>query len=96
MVDDYVVLVSEEVRSFLAEADKKTERIVRDNLTKLSQPYPGRGSGDKEKLTIEGEDRYRLHIGRTWTAFYDIDEDENAVEVSLVLPIDEAHKRYGH
>lgn len=96
MTDEFDVVVSEEVATFLRSADEKTERICRNNLSKLSRPYPGRGPGDKEKLVIEGEELYRLHIGRTHTAFYDVLEDENLVQVLDILPIDEAHKRYGH
>lgn len=96
MAGDFEVVVSTEADDFLRNADEKTERICRDNLSKLSRPYPGRGPGDKEKLVIEGEELYRLHIGRTHTAFYDILEDEKLVQVLDILPIDEAHKRYGH
>ena len=38
---------------------------------------------------------YRLHIGRSYTAFYTIHDEANEVRVREVLPIDEAHKRYG-
>jgi len=38
---------------------------------------------------------YRLHIGRTHTAFYVILEDEKEVRVVDLLDIDQAHKRYG-
>ena len=93
---DYEVLLHPDVQEFLDVADEKTERIVRENLGYLSEdPYPGRGKGDKEKLPIDGEIRYRLHIGRTWTAFYDIYEGEGEVGVLEICPIDEAHDRYG-
>ena len=91
----YDLLASERVHKFLDELDEKSHRIVRDNLAQLSQPYPGRGSGDKEKITWRGDEVYRLHIGRTWTAFYDIDESAETVRVLDILPIDEAHKQYG-
>lgn len=91
----YDLLVSEEVLEFLNEVDEKSERIVRDNLEKLSHPYPGEGSGDKERITWRGQDVYRLHIGRTWTAFYDIDDSSGVVNVLRIMPIDEAHKEYG-
>ncbi|ELY88720.1 plasmid stabilization system [Natrialba hulunbeirensis JCM 10989] len=91
----FQVVVSESVRSLLADVDDKTERIIKDNLSKLESPYPGRGAGDKERLPVDGNEKYRLHIGRTWTAFYEIEDDENLVRVLEVLPIDEAHKRYG-
>ena len=95
MTDGYDILVSEEVRDLLEQLDPKSERIVRDNLGKLVDPHPGSGQGDKERIEWRGQSVYRLHIGRTWTAFYDIDEDESLVRVLRVLPIDEAHKEYG-
>ncbi len=93
---DYDVLLSPDVVEFLDAADEKTERIVRDHLGYLAEsPYPGRGQGDKEKLPIDGEERYRLHIGRTWTAYYDIYEEDGEIGVLEIVSIDEAHKRYG-
>lgn len=38
---------------------------------------------------------FRMHISRTHTAFYVILEEEQEVRVVEILPIDEAHKRYG-
>lgn len=95
MGDEYDILVARDVKDFLRGLDDKSEWIVRENLEKLSEPYPGRGKGDKEKITWRGEEVYRLHIGRTWTAFYDIRENEQTVQVLRILPIDEAHDQYG-
>ena len=93
----YEVLVVPEINDFLQNQSKKTRRIIKENLSKLEEnPYPGSGSGDKEKLPVSGEKRFRMHIGRTWTVFYSILEDEKEVRVSEILPIDEAHKRYGY
>lgn len=92
----YEVLISPEINEFLQTQDEKTRRIVKENLEKLEEnPYPGRGRGDKEKLPIEGEKRFRMHIGRTWTVFYSILEEEKEVRISEILPIEEAHKKYG-
>ena len=94
----YEVLLAEEAREYVAALDGKSTRIVKDNLRKLADdphPRPGSGSGDKEKLVVDGEDLYRLHIGRTHTAFYDILEADKEVRVVEILDIDEAHKRYG-
>lgn len=78
-----------------SESRWKTQRIIKENLKKLEKnPYPGKGTGDKEKLPIMGEERYRIHIGRTWTAFYSILEDKKEVRISEILPIDKAHKKY--
>ncbi len=85
------------MREFLGAADEKTGRICKENLGYLADnPYPGRGRGDKEKLPIDGRrDRYRMHISRTYTAIYTILEDQKEVRVLEIVPIDEAHKRYG-
>jgi len=94
----YEVLLAEEAREYVAALDEKSTRIVKDNLRKLADdphPRPGSGSGDKEKLVVDGEELYRLHIGRTHTAFYDILEADEEVRVIEILNIDEAHKRYG-
>lgn len=94
---EYDLLVEEEELRYIENLDEKSERICKDNIGDLAdQPYPGRGKGDKEKLPVDGEEVYRLHIGRTFTAFYEILEDEKSVRVFEVLPIDEAHDRYGY
>lgn len=94
---EYGIQVEEEALGFIESLDEKSERICKDNLKKLADdPYPGSGKGDKERLVVDGEEVYRLHIGRTFTAYYDILESEGVVMILEVLPIDEAHKRYGH
>ena len=94
----FSVLLGDQPRAFLADADEKTDRIVRDNLERLADdpyPRPGAGSGDRERLPVDGREMYRLHISRTYTAFYTVHDDTNEVRVREILPIDEAHKRYG-
>lgn len=94
----YSVLLGDQPAEYIAQLDDKSTRIVKENLRKLEDdphPRPGSGSGDKEKLTVGGEELYRLHIGRTHTAFYDILPDEGQVRIVELLPIDDAHKRYG-
>lgn len=95
MGESFTILVSDEVRAFIDSLDDKSERIVKENLAKLESPFPDTGPGDKEKITWRGEEVYRLHIGRTWTAFYDIHIDPSEVKVLKILPIDKAHKEYG-
>jgi len=91
----YQVVLSDEAVDFLRSLDDKSKSICKKNLQKLSSPYPGRGSGDKERLIIGGKDRYRLHIGRTYTVFYVINEKEKIVRVVEILSIEAAHKKYG-
>jgi mRNA-degrading endonuclease RelE of RelBE toxin-antitoxin system len=94
----YDVLLAEQAREYVEAEDEKSARILRNNLRKLADdpyPRPDSGSGDKEKLVVEGEELYRLHIGRTHTAFYDILEAAGEVRVVEIVDIDEAHRRYG-
>jgi mRNA interferase RelE/StbE len=76
--------------------DEKSRRITKEKLAALKEdPYPGK-RGDKEKFCFRGGYiLYRLHIGRSWTAFYRIYEKENIVKVLDVMPIGQAHKKYG-
>lgn len=96
-MSEYEVLLHPDVVEFLDAIDDKSERIIRDNLEYLEEdPYPGSGRGDKERLPVDGEERYRMHIGRTWTAFYDIYEEDKDVGVLEITSIDDAHDRYGY
>ena len=92
---NYKVLLSKESFLFLNNIDEKSKRICKKNLKKLEDnPYPGRGLGDKEKIIVKGEEVYRLHIGRTFTAFYIIDKKQKVVRIIEILSIDQAHKKY--
>ncbi len=91
----YDVLLSGDAIEFTQLLDSKSKNICKKNLQKLSNPYPGRGIGNKEKLVVAGEELYRLHIGRTFTAFYIINEKEKTVRILEILPIEAAHKKYG-
>ena len=89
--------MGDDTRAFLETADEKTTRVCKEKLGYLAEnPYPGRGRGDKEKLPIDGRsERYRVHISRTYTVIYTVLGDENEVSVLEIVPIDDAHKRYG-
>lgn len=39
---------------------------------------------------------YRLHISRSYTVFYEIDQDQKLVIVQEIMPIEQVHKKYGH
>ena len=83
----------EKINSF----DEKSRRIIRAKLAAPGEnPCPGK-RGDKEKFCLkDGYILYRLHIGRTWTAVYRVYESEKLVKILDVLPIEQAHKKYGH
>lgn len=94
---EYDVLLGPDPAEFLPVADEKTTRICREKLGHLAEnPYPGSGRGDREKRPIAGRrDRYRLHISRSFTAFYTVLEDEGEVGVLEIVPIEDVHDRYG-
>lgn len=92
----YKVLIDREALEYVNNLPEKSRRIVKENLKKLAEhPYPGSGGGDKEKLTHKGESLYRMHIGRTFTAFYRTYDKEKEVRILKVMTIDNAHKEYG-
>jgi mRNA-degrading endonuclease RelE of RelBE toxin-antitoxin system len=76
---------------------EKTRRVIKAALMRLEEdPFPG-SHGDKEKLVLRGGVViYRLHISRKFTAFYEIDKEEKLVIIQEILPIEQAHKRYGY
>lgn len=95
----FQVLLGDQPREFLDGADDKTERIVKDHLQSLAEepyPRPGAGKGDREQLPVDGRELYRMHISRTYTALYTIGETDSVVRVREILPIDDAHRRYGY
>jgi hypothetical protein len=82
--------------------DKKSQRIVKKKLNILIRsPYARQIGGDKENLGIKvgfnhGKyDYHRIHLGRTYTAFYIIVEKEKLVMVTDLMTIEKAHKLYG-
>lgn len=94
----YSVFLADQPNEYIRALDEKSANIIKDNLRKLEDdpyPRPGSGSGDKEKVPVDGEEVYRLHISRTHTAFYRIIEDKNQVRIIELLSIDDAHDRYG-
>lgn len=88
------IVISEQVKSFLNSLPEKTKQVCINNLKKLANPFPGEDSGDKEKLILDGEIFYRMHINRPFTAFYIIDTKKQMVRVIELLTIEKAHKKY--
>jgi mRNA-degrading endonuclease RelE of RelBE toxin-antitoxin system len=93
----YEVRIDVEAADFLNSQDEKTQSIIKKNLGKLKdEPYPSpeAQSGDREKVTVNGEEVYRMHISRSYTAFYVVHEEEEQVVVTDIVDIDTAHKMY--
>jgi len=82
--------------AFIGTVPEKSRRIIKSALKGLEEnPFCGSG-GDKEKLDLSGgREIYRLHIARTYTAFYSVDKKNRIVKVHEILTIEQAHKKYG-
>ena len=93
----YEVRIDVDAADFLHSQDEKTRSIIKQNLGKLEDephPSPEAQSGDREKVTVNGEEVYLMHISRSYTAFYVINEDKQQVVVTDIVDIDTAHKMY--
>ncbi len=94
-----IVLHEDHAQPYFESQDSKSKKIIKDNLKKLEDdpfPRPGSGKGDGEKIVFEGKEAYRMHIGRSHTAIYTIDEEKKLVLVHELLDIGAAHKKYGY
>jgi len=89
------IVISKAAIEFVNELPQKSQRIVIEKCKTLADdPFPGQG--DKEVLTRRGhKDIYRLHISRSYTAFYKIYKDEKIVKILNIMTIEQAHKVYG-
>jgi len=93
----FAVLFRRSAADFLNALPEKSQRIVTEKLAVLqTDPYPGSG-GDKERLNTDGMEVLRLHIGRSFTALCIVhtDTDRDWVEITHLMTIEQAHKRYG-
>jgi len=91
----FAVLFRQSAADFLHTLPEKSQRIITAKLAALRiDPYPGSG-GDKERLNTDGTEVFRLQIGRPFTVFYLIHTDGNWVEITHLMTIEQAHKRYG-
>jgi mRNA interferase RelE/StbE len=92
----FEVKVHNTADGYISSLPEKSRRIITNALKGLGEnPFPGSG-GDKEKLVLSGGSGiYRLHIARTFTAFYSIDKESRIIKVHEILTIEQAHKKYG-
>jgi mRNA interferase RelE/StbE len=91
---DFEVVIDVDAKAFLDRLPKKSHDIVKAKLHILTtDPFPGKG-GDKELLNSpKHKEVYRLHISRSYTAFYRI--EGKTVLIQWLGSIKEAHKLYG-
>ncbi len=91
----FTVLIEKKAQEFLKWLPLKTRRIVVEKIQELAEdPFP---VGDREKLEYPHPPAvYRLHISRSFTVFYTIEHEENAVRIAKIMTIERAHKEYSH
>lgn len=70
------------------------EEQIKESLSKLKKPYPGRGKGDKKEIRGAEDLVYRIRIG-DYRAFYRIEKENKKVYVFDILTSEKAHKKYG-
>ena len=92
----FEVKVRNTAAAFIGTVPEKSRRIIKNALKGLEEnPFPGSG-GEKEKLVLGGgREIYRLHISRSFTAFYRVDKENRIVRVHEILTTEQAHKKYG-
>jgi mRNA interferase RelE/StbE len=88
------LVIKKNALEFVNALPSKSQRIVREKCKTLANdPFPG--DGDRELIQRKGhEDIYRLHISRSYTAFYKIYKDEKMVKILEITTIEQA-KIYG-
>jgi mRNA-degrading endonuclease RelE of RelBE toxin-antitoxin system len=95
---NYKVILGENAQDYIEGQDSKTERIIKTKLKSLREepfPRPNRNAvGDIEKVSVKGEEVYRMHISHSHTAFYWIHKEDKIVDVTDIVDIDTAHKMY--
>jgi len=71
----FKLLIEKRALKYLSWLPEKSQRIIKEMCRALADnPFPG-GDGDKELLHL-GYRLYLLHVGRSFTVFYQISEDE--------------------
>jgi mRNA interferase RelE/StbE len=91
----YQLVIRKKALEFVNALPSKSQKIVIENCKTLAgDPFPGQG--DKEIFHRKGhDDIYRLHISRSYTAFYRIYTNETMVKILDIITIEQAHKIYG-
>ncbi len=89
----YRVVIDRKALKYLSRLPEKSQRLIKEKCNALADdPFPGQG-GDKEQLPLDYK-LYRLHIGRSFTVFYQVCEKRELVKILENATIDRAHKLY--
>jgi len=91
----FTKVIDKKALKYLSELPEKSQRLVKEKCHALAEdPFPGQG-GDKELLHLDYK-LYRLHVGRSFTVFYQISDEKKLVKILEIVTIDKAHKLYKH
>lgn len=91
----FQLIISKSALKFVEALPPKSQRIVIEKCKTLAED-PSPGKGDREQIKRKGhKDIYRLHISRSYTAFYKIYPGEKVVKILELMTIEQAHKIYG-
>ena len=91
----FKVVIDRKTLKYLSELPEKSQRLIKEKCHALAKdPFPGQ-EGDKELLHLEFK-LYRLHVGRSFTVFYQVCEKDKQVKILEIATIDKAHKIYRH
>ena len=91
----FQIVISKNALDFIRSLPQKSQKIMIEKCISLADdPFPGQG--DREMIQRrDHKEIYRLHISRSYTAFYKIYKDEKIVKILDVMTIERAHKVYG-
>jgi mRNA interferase RelE/StbE len=91
----YQLVIKKNALEFVNALPSKSQKLVIEKCKTLAKdPFPGQG--DKEIIQRTGhKEIYRLHISRSYTAFYRIYKEEKIVKILDITTIEQAHKIYG-
>jgi len=89
----FTLVIERKAEEFLKKLPGKSRRIAIEKILDLrDDPYPG---GNKEKLDYPHPPAvYRLHVSRSFTVFYIIEDNEQSVKIEKITTIERAHKEY--
>ena len=91
----FKVVIDRIALAYLSVLPEKSQRLIKERCHALAEdPFPGQG-GDRELLHLEFK-LYRMHVGRSFTVFYQICEKNKLVKILEITTIDKAHKLYKH
>jgi len=87
------VVIDRKALKYLSELPEKSRRLITEKCHALADdPFPGK-AGDKELLHLD-YNIYRMHVGRSFTVFYQIADDNKLIKILEIATIEKAHKLY--